>query len=61
MKKQKSINGDFCHEKILDEMKPLLGERKGKRFETWKQDIYNKFYELLGIEEISKNTCPLNI
>ena len=42
-------------------MQPALSNRAGKDFSAWKEELRQKFIELTGLNEIAKNTCPLNV
>ncbi len=55
------INGDALHESLWKKMTPALSDRTGKDFGVWKEEIRQKFIELTGLDEIAKNTCPLNV
>ena len=55
------INADIAHELLWKKMQPKLSDRTGKDFSVWKEEIRQKFIELTGLDEIAKNTCPLNV
>ncbi|MBO5481641.1 MAG: acetylxylan esterase [Clostridia bacterium] len=55
-------NADLCHDILFEKVQPQLSKRKdGQTYDEWKKQINEKFIQLLGIEEISKNACPLNV
>ena len=56
----KTINVDNIHEKLFLK-KPKLAFSNSNDYLTWKEQIRNKYIELLGLENIAKNDCPLNI
>lgn len=53
------IRGDLCHSTIIKNTTPLLSFDNNKDYNVWKNDIKAKFSELIGIENIKKNACPL--
>lgn len=53
------INGLNCHDGVTERMKPVLGYREDCDFESWKKAVKEKFIELLGIDRIKENACPL--
>ena len=55
------INSDLSHELLWKKMNPALSDRSGKDFSVWKEELRQKFIELTGVDEISKNACPLNL
>ena len=55
------INADITHEKIWQNMRPVLSDRAGKDYTIWREEIRQKLIELTGIEAIEKNACPLNV
>ena len=58
------INGDKCHDILLDVIKPRLSFDTFNTFQgdfsAWKQEIKDKFLSLTGLSEIEKNACALN-
>ena len=55
------ISGDYCHAKLTERIKPRLGFDPSLPFDNWKNKVHEKLYELLGMEEIENNACPLQI
>lgn len=47
-------------ERLMKTIKPSLAFDESKDFATWRKQIKDKLVELLGMEEIAKNACPLN-
>ena len=54
----REINVDVIHEELFKN-KPLLAFNPKQDYQSWKKEIKDKYYELLGFEEIKKNDCPL--
>lgn len=61
MRNQKTINADRCHEQLFRAMQPKLSAREGMCYEEWKESVRLKFFELVGMENVKKNACPLNV
>ena len=55
------IIGDFCHDQLVANMKQELGFNEKQEYTTWKHQVKEKLIELLGIKEIEKNACPLQM
>ena len=55
------IKGDLCHQLLTQNNKPLLSYDENKDYATWKEQVREKFIELVGIKNIEKNACPLNV
>lgn len=55
------INGDLCHTLLSKNTPRTLGFSEEKDFSTWKKQVKGKLSELLGMAEIQKNACPLNV
>lgn len=55
------INGDLCHELLLDSQKQLLAYNDQSDFFAWRKELKEKFIELIGIKEIEKNACPISV
>ena len=54
------IKGDLCHQLLMNK-KPKLSFDENNDYSTWKNAIKEKFIELVGMDNIEKNACPLNI
>ena len=58
---RRTINGDLCHELIWNGIKPSLAFDSARDFEEWRIEAHKKFRELLCIDKIRENICPLNL
>ncbi len=56
----KIIDSGVCHERLAKEMQPKLSYREDCDFGVWEKQLKDKFIELLGLEYIQANSCPLN-
>ena len=54
------ING-FCHDGVTKEMRPKLAFEETQDFTTWKAVVKSKLVELLGLDVIAENACPLTM
>ena len=54
------IDGDLCHELLVKKIKGKLRYSEKNDYSEWKKSVKDKLYELLGLEEIKDNACPLN-
>ena len=61
MRRKQIINGDGCHDRQIRESKQQLAFDEGKDFRAWANKVGSKFRELVGIDEIEKNSCPLSV
>ncbi len=61
MRETRKINGDACHDRLIRESKQLLAFDARKDFCGWANEVRSKFRELVGIDEIVKNSCPLSV
>lgn len=57
----KEIKGDLCHELLIQETKPALAFDSAADFAPWRDALKAKLAELIGLDRIEANTCPLNI
>lgn len=55
------INGDLCHDVLLESTSQRLGYNKNVYFDTWRTEIREKFIELTGLKKIEQNACPLQV
>lgn len=55
------VNAAACHELLKKTIKQKLAYRDDCDYTEWKKQIKEKYDELLGINEIRKNECPLNL
>lgn len=51
------INGDLCHEILIENMHPKLSFHKDADYEKWKGELKAKFIELSGFDLIAENAC----
>ncbi|MBQ8657673.1 MAG: acetylxylan esterase [Clostridia bacterium] len=57
------VNGDLCHDLLVQKTRRKLAYRNDCNYEDWKRSIKEKFIELTGVDKIleSAKDCPLNI
>ena len=51
------INGDLCHELLIEKTKPQLSFDKKSDYAAWKRQLKEKFIELSGLDLIAENAC----
>ena len=51
------INGDLCHELLIEKTIPQLAFDNKVDHETWKRALKEKFIELSGLDLIAENAC----
>ncbi len=56
----REIKGDLCHNILKYKTKPLLAFDEILDFDKWRDKVKAKFIELFGIDNIERNSCPLN-
>ncbi len=54
------INNDIIHENLFN-VTPKLAYNESNDYQEWKKAIKEKYTELLGLENIAKNACDLNV
>lgn len=57
----REIQVNQCHNYLKDSIKPAFSYDEKKDFERWKTELGEKFIELVGIENIKRNACPLHL
>lgn len=57
----KTINGDACHDTLVSNTKGILSYKNDCDFNVWKHQIESKLQELLGMDVIAENACPVRI
>lgn len=57
----KTVNGDNCHDILTKEQRGKLAFREGAEYEAWRQAVGEKLHELLGLDVIAENACPITI
>lgn len=55
------IEGAKGHQYLISKNKPKLMYSEKREYKAWKQEIKDKFLELIGLENIKANDCPLNV
>lgn len=55
------IDAERTHRIIYENMKPSLGFSEERDFWTWRSQVKEKLFELLGMAEIEKNACPIKV
>lgn len=56
----KEINNDIVHEQLFDR-KPILAFDESVDYENWKENVRQKYVECLGLDEIAKNACKIEV
>ncbi len=56
----REIKGDLCHQLLMKKTTPALGYKEGEDYNGWRAEVKAKYKELLGINNIEKNICPLS-
>ena len=54
------VDPHSCHDLLVQKTNPKLSFDKRCDYATWKKQIEDKFFELVGIEKIKGNACPLH-
>ena len=57
----KNINGDRLHSYIVKNVAPKLAFDENRDYGEWRNEIKSKLTELLGLDVIAENACPVNI
>ncbi|MBR6426241.1 MAG: acetylxylan esterase [Clostridia bacterium] len=57
----KKLNGDACHDYLTGIMRGRLAFDENADYPAWKEQTGRKLRELLGLDAIARNICPLNI
>lgn len=52
-----SYNGVACHDALNVSQKPKLSFDKSADYTSWKQSVYDKYIDLLGLDVIAENAC----
>ena len=56
-----AIDGGRCHQSLAERTKQSLGFDPTKDYDAWREEIREKFLELVGIPYIEENACPLHM
>lgn len=57
----KRIYGDACHDILTSNIKGTLAYRSDCDFGEWKRQVEGKLRELLGMDVIGENACPVKV
>ena len=55
------MNGDACHDYLTAHTKGILSYDSGCDYPAWKCQVENKLKELLGMDVIAENACPVHV
>ena len=55
------VNAEKNHEILINNPDFKLSYLADRDYETWRKEVKSKLYELLGLEKIERNSCPLNL
>ncbi len=58
---EQKVDGNLVYDTLTDRMAPTLSFDKDKDFDSWKEDVRERFIKQLGIDKIEKNACPLDV
>ena len=56
----REINNDIVHDNLFKD-KPLLAYDEKNDYAAWKQQLKDKYIELLGLDVIAQNACDLKV
>ncbi len=54
------INPHVCHDLLVKKIKSKLAFDEASPFDEWKKTLREKFLELVGMENVRANACPLS-
>ena len=57
----RKIYGDACHDMLVADTKGILSYKDDCNYSEWKKQVENKLRELLGMDVISENACPVTV
>lgn len=57
----KEFNGDACHDRLVAQTKGSLSYDSSCDYNQWKSQVRTKLRELMGMDVIAQNACPINI
>ena len=55
------VNGDLCHDLLKEKVTQRLAFDESAPIGKYRDEVKAEFLKLIGIEEIEKNACPLNV
>lgn len=61
MKEINAINGDECHEILIQKIQPSLSYKKDMDFKAWQKALYEKFIEVIGVKNVEEKACDLHL
>lgn len=56
----REIKGALCHQLLMNQ-KPSLSFEESRDYIAWKSEVKEKLIELVGLDNITKNACSLNV
>lgn len=57
----REINGDLCYQQLTKNKKRTLAFNPNNNYEEWKTKVREKFFDLVGINNIKENACPIKV
>lgn len=57
----RKIKGDDCHDYLVPRIKQKLAYTPDVNYDEWKEQVEQKLFELLGMDEIALNACLPNL
>ncbi len=58
---EQRVDGNLPVETVTDRITPRLAYNAENDYDEWKEEVRAKLIELLGIDNIAKNACPLDV
>ena len=58
---KREIHADACHDRLVAQTKGILSYNSSCDYGQWKAQLHTKLWELLGMDVIAQNACPLKI
>ena len=55
------IKGELCYQLLMNSQTPQLTFNGDRDYSKWKTEVREKLMELVGMKNIEKNACPLNL
>lgn len=53
------VDGNLCHDLLTKKIVPTLSFSNDVEYTQWKKQIKDKFFELVGMDKVVANACPL--
>ncbi len=57
----REIKGALCHQLLKESVTPALTFDEERDYDAWRTQIRAKFIELVGLDNIARNACPLSV